>query len=343
MYQTIACRLWGAQRLLPVGRRLRVSATSCRTSWRWCTPSRGSLREHICAVREPPIHRRRRPALVASAVGPRRAHALLGRLSLAASGDMPLHPGHAATLAILDETARFLEATRWCNAEDDSYYDLPGRSDRRATIYAALRAARIVHGLRFGAHGLPLIGLGRLERRDEPRRQARQRRERLAGLFLCHVLGEFAEVARLRNDPSFADRCDDGSDASCDSSIEQQRLGRRVVSPRVLRRRLAARVDHQRRMPDRFDRAELVGAFGRRRRRRARARAMNAVDARLVRRDHALIQLLDPPFDKSDLEPGYIRGYVPGVRENGGQYTHGAIWSRDGVRRRWATVRARGS
>ena len=56
-------------------------------------------------------------------------------------------------------------------------------------------------------------------------------------------------------------------------------------------------------------------------------RAMNAVNARLVRREHALIQLLDPPFDTSDLEPGYIRGYVPGVRENGGQYTHGAIWT----------------
>jgi cellobiose phosphorylase len=54
---------------------------------------------------------------------------------------------------------------------------------------------------------------------------------------------------------------------------------------------------------------------------------MNAVDEHLVRRDHALIQLLDPPFDKSNLDPGYIRGYVPGVRENGGQYTHGAIWA----------------
>jgi cellobiose phosphorylase len=40
-----------------------------------------------------------------------------------------------------------------------------------------------------------------------------------------------------------------------------------------------------------------------------------------------LIQLLDPPFDKSDLNPGYIKGYVPGVRENGGQYTHAAIWA----------------
>jgi cellobiose phosphorylase len=55
--------------------------------------------------------------------------------------------------------------------------------------------------------------------------------------------------------------------------------------------------------------------------------AMEAVDKRLVRREHGLIQLLDPPFDKSTLNPGYIKGYVPGVRENGGQYTHAAIWA----------------
>ena len=55
--------------------------------------------------------------------------------------------------------------------------------------------------------------------------------------------------------------------------------------------------------------------------------AMEAVDERLVRREHGLVQLLDPPFDTSTLNPGYIKGYVPGVRENGGQYTHAAIWS----------------
>ncbi len=54
---------------------------------------------------------------------------------------------------------------------------------------------------------------------------------------------------------------------------------------------------------------------------------MDALDARLVRRDAGLIQLLDPPFDQSTLNPGYIKGYVPGVRENGGQYTHAAIWA----------------
>jgi cellobiose phosphorylase len=60
----------------------------------------------------------------------------------------------------------------------------------------------------------------------------------------------------------------------------------------------------------------------------ARSRmAMDAVDSRLVRREAGLIQLLDPPFDKSELNPGYIKGYVPGVRENGGQYTHAAVWA----------------
>jgi cellobiose phosphorylase len=54
---------------------------------------------------------------------------------------------------------------------------------------------------------------------------------------------------------------------------------------------------------------------------------MEAVDSRLVRRQDSLIRLLDPPFDNSSLDPGYIKGYVPGVRENGGQYTHAAIWN----------------
>ena len=55
-------------------------------------------------------------------------------------------------------------------------------------------------------------------------------------------------------------------------------------------------------------------------------RALEAVDERLVRREDGLILLFDPPFDAGPLEPGYIKGYVPGIRENGGQYTHAATW-----------------
>jgi cellobiose phosphorylase len=58
-----------------------------------------------------------------------------------------------------------------------------------------------------------------------------------------------------------------------------------------------------------------------------RNQAMDSLNKYLVKRDMKIIQLLDPPFDKSDLNPGYIKGYVPGVRENGGQYSHAAIWT----------------
>ena len=226
-------------------------------------------------------------------------------------------------MSILDETARFLDG-RPVNAEDDSYYDLPGRSDRRATIYEHCVQA-LLHGLRFGAHGLPLIGSG--DWNDGMNLVGRHGKGESVwlGFFLCHVLGEFAKVARLRNDSSFADRCETEA-TQLRQRIEKNSLGWRVVSPCVLRRRLAAGFDHN--AECQIDSvaqswAVLSGAGD-----PARSRvAMNAVSARLVRRDHALIQLLDPPFDTSDLEPGYIRGYVPGVRENGGQYTHGAIWT----------------
>src|SRR2546429_4301410 len=54
---------------------------------------------------------------------------------------------------------------------------------------------------------------------------------------------------------------------------------------------------------------------------------MSAVESELIRRDASLALLFTPPFDQTPLDPGYIKGYPPGIRENGGQYTHAAIWS----------------
>jgi cyclic beta-1,2-glucan synthetase len=54
---------------------------------------------------------------------------------------------------------------------------------------------------------------------------------------------------------------------------------------------------------------------------------MRSVEQRLIRWDDGLLLLFSPPFDQTPLDPGYIKGYVPGIRENGGQYTHAAIWS----------------
>jgi cyclic beta-1,2-glucan synthetase len=56
-------------------------------------------------------------------------------------------------------------------------------------------------------------------------------------------------------------------------------------------------------------------------------RAMDAVRAHLVRREAQIVLLLTPPFDRMEHDPGYIKGYLPGVRENGGQYTHAALWT----------------
>ncbi len=145
------------------------------------------------------------------------------------------------------------------------------------------------------------------------------------GFFLCTVLRDFAEVARLRGDPVFAERCL-AQEGALRLNLEQHGWDgewyRRAYfddgSPLGSASNVECRIDSVAQSW-----SVLSGAGDARRARTA----MNAVDRHLVRRDHALIQLLDPPFDGSDLDPGYIRGYLPGVRENGGQYTHGAIWA----------------
>ncbi len=224
---------------------------------------------------------------------------------------------------VMDEIIPFLDG-RPVGEEEDSYYDLPRRSAEADTLYAHCTRA-ILHGLRFGQHGLPLIGSG--DWNDGMNCVGAQGKGESVwlGFFLYDVLERFTPLARRRGDLAFAERCqteaatmrrnieasgwdgewyrrayfDDGSPLGSASSPECQ-IDSIAQSWSV-----------------------LSGAGD-----PARSRlAMNALDKRLVRRDHALIQLLDPPFDKSNLEPGYIKGYVPGVRENGGQYTHAAIWA----------------
>jgi cyclic beta-1,2-glucan synthetase len=145
------------------------------------------------------------------------------------------------------------------------------------------------------------------------------------GFFLYDVLMRFTQVARMRGDLAFAERCQ-GEAAQLRRKIEQNgwdgRWYRRAYfddgTPLGSSGNPECQIDS---IAQSW--SVLSGAGD-----AARARmAMEALDERLVRREHGLIQLLDPPFDTSDLNPGYIKGYVPGVRENGGQYTHAAIWA----------------
>ena len=225
--------------------------------------------------------------------------------------------------AVLDEEVAFLEG-RPVNPEEDSYYDLPIRSTETASLYQHCVRA-IEHGLRFGARGLPLMGSG--DWNDGMNRVGIEGRGESVwlGFFLYEILGKFSDLALRHGDPNFAHSCRD------QAGRLRQNVEREGWDGAWYRRAyfddgtvLGSSANQECRI-DSISQSwavlsELAGS--------ARAQqAMQAVDEQLVRRQAGLIQLLDPPFDKAKLDPGYIRGYVPGVRENGGQYTHAAIWT----------------
>jgi cyclic beta-1,2-glucan synthetase len=228
-----------------------------------------------------------------------------------------------ADTGVLDERVPFIEG-RHVKPGEEANYDLPGRSDESATLYEHCVRA-IERGLSFGTHGLPLMGCG--DWNDGMNRVGNEGSGESVWLafFLLDVLRQFAPVARGRSDITFADRCE----------LEARKLRENIEThawdgewylrawfdngePLGSAANLECQIDS---LPQSW--SVISGAGDRDRSRQA----MDSVDSRLVRRDAGLIQLFDPPFDKSAQDPGYIKGYIPGVRENGGQYTHGAIWT----------------
>jgi cyclic beta-1,2-glucan synthetase len=224
---------------------------------------------------------------------------------------------------VLDEKVPFLEG-RLVRPDEESYYDLPARSDESVTLYEHCVRA-IENGLRFGEHGLPLMGCG--DWNDGMNLVGIHGKGESVWLafFLYDVLMQFAEIARKRNDITFAQRCFVEADhlrQNIETHAWDGKWYRRAYfddgQPLGSHQNAECQIDA---LPQSW--AVITGAGDPQR----TASAMRAVDERLVRRKAGLIQLFDPPFDKSPLNPGYIKGYVPGVRENGGQYTHGAIWT----------------
>ncbi len=207
--------------------------------------------------------------------------------------------------------------------DQEEDFNSPAVSTQTATVYEhCLRALK--HGYRLGAHGLPLMGTG--DWNDGMNKVGAEGKGESVwnGWFFVSVLTKFADLA---------DRCTRAADASwCRARAEDLRVAleanawdgawyRRAYfddgTPLGSAKNDECQIDA---LPQAW--AVISGAGD-----PERARiAMDAVQARLVRTDDKVIQLFDPPFDKGVLQPGYIKGYVPGIRENGGQYTHAATW-----------------
>jgi cyclic beta-1,2-glucan synthetase len=224
---------------------------------------------------------------------------------------------------VLDERTSFLTG-RAVPPEEESYYDLPHASEESGTLYEHCVRA-VDNGLRFGAHGLPLMGCG--DWNDGMNLVGAKGRGESVWLafFLFDVLTEFAALAHRRGDVVHAETYSSEA-AKLRLNIEENAWDgewyRRAYfdsgEPLGSALNPECKIDA---LPQSW--AVLSGAAPQDR----STVAMNSVERFLVRRNDGLVQVLQPPFDKSSLDPGYIKGYVPGVRENGGQYTHAAVWT----------------
>jgi cyclic beta-1,2-glucan synthetase len=231
--------------------------------------------------------------------------------------------GATGDATVLDEAARFVTARELVPGEDEVFL-VPEDSGRAASVYEHCCLA-LDRSLTRGAHGLPLMGTG--DWNDGMNRVGREGRGESVwlGFFLFDILERFAPFCESRGDTERAARYrayqrelgaalneggwdgawyrrayyDDGaplgSAANDECRIDAIAQAWSVISGAA--------------PPERAE------------------RALDALEEHLVSEREGIIRLLTPAFDRTPHDPGYIKGYLPGVRENGGQYTHGALWA----------------
>jgi cellobiose phosphorylase len=223
---------------------------------------------------------------------------------------------------VLDEKTNFL-TSRLLRPDEESNYDLPGTAGAGTLYDHCVRA--IDNGLRFGIHGLPLMGCGDWNDGMNLVGEHGKGESVWLAFFLFDVLTQFAVVARNRGDTATADRY------SVEAGHLRGHIDENAWDGEWYRRAyfddgtpLGSSTNPECQIDSLPQSWSILSGAGTRERWQL---AMEKVDQRLIRRDDRLILLFDPPFDKSALNPGYIKGYVPGVRENGGQYTHAAVWT----------------
>ncbi len=222
---------------------------------------------------------------------------------------------------VLDETVSFLQAPLLA-ADEQEAYGQPRVSSEHGTLFEhCLRA--IDKGLTTGARGLPLFGSGDWNDGMNRVGAAGRGQSTWLGFFLHTVLTDFVALCETRDDRARAARYRVAASrlASAVAAAWDGEWYRRGYyddgSPLGSAENDECRIDS---ISQSW--AVLSGAVPQ----RFAERAMDAVRTALIVRGSRLALLLSPPFDRSARNPGYIKGYPPGVRENGAQYTHAALW-----------------
>ena len=224
---------------------------------------------------------------------------------------------------VLDEVVPFL-TMRELGPDEHEVYDLPQVSDESGTVYEhCLRALR--RATTTGAHGLPLMGIG--DWNDGMNRVGVEGRGESVWLawFLVATLRRFAEHVEACGDAKVAAelRAKAGAYATAvDAHAWDGAWYRRAYfddgTP------LGSAENEECRIDAIAQSWSVLSAAGDPKRRDT---AMRSFEEHLVRDDARLLMLLTPPFNHTPHDPGYIKGYLPGVRENGAQYTHAALWA----------------
>ncbi|MDQ6611376.1 MAG: glycosyl transferase family 36, partial [Gemmatimonadota bacterium] len=225
--------------------------------------------------------------------------------------------------SVLGEYVPFLRM-RTLEPSEHEVYDLPQTTEEQGSIYEhCLRALR--HACTTGAHGLPLIGTG--DWNDGFSRVGAEGKGESVWLawFLVDTLRKFAEHADAHGDVDVANQfraSADGYSAAVETHGWDGNWYRRAFfddgTPLGSASSDECRIDA---IAQSWSVISKAGALVR------QEGAMQSLNQLLVREDARLVMLLAPPFDKGAHDPGYIKGYLPGVRENGAQYTHGALWA----------------
>ncbi|MNR76181.1 N,N'-diacetylchitobiose phosphorylase [compost metagenome] len=223
---------------------------------------------------------------------------------------------------IYDEMLPFLQGEALPPEKEDAYFEAH-ISDEMASVYEHCARA-LDHSLHTGPHGLPLMGGG--DWNDGMNRVGHGGKGESVWLawFLYATLLRFAPVAEARKDKARATRWRKHAEKLKKATEQHAWDGawyRRAYfddgTPLGSASNAECRIDSI------AQSWSVISGAGEPERAQ---RAMDSVDQYLIRPGDDLILLFTPPFDKTPLDPGYIKGYLPGVRENGGQYTHAAVW-----------------